>query len=326
MTAAHKRILVVEDDADVRDVVVRVLERCGWTVRATGSGAEASDTQKHTPHDLVLLDLDLPDAHGLELLPGLLSLEGEFSVVILTGDDSVATAVEAMRLGAENFLTKPVDVEHLQLATERAFEKVRLKRRALVARRERLRHTGFDSDEKKLSMGGIAEDLARYADSRSTILLTGETGVGKGWAAAAVHRMSPRNDEPLLDVNCAALSPTLLESELFGHEAGAFTGARQRKQGLFELADGGTLFLDEIDALAPKLQPKLLKILETKRFRRVGGAVEIEVDVLSWPPPTAIWKGRWRRETFAGTSTTGWRWPSSASHLCGSATRKRFWP
>ncbi|MDX1566525.1 MAG: sigma-54 dependent transcriptional regulator [Longimicrobiales bacterium] len=274
-----KTALVIEDDADVRDVVVRILESAGWTVRRAHDGVEGSRVQGETPSDVVILDLNLPDADGLEILPGLLSLEGEASVVVLTGDDRIPTAVKAMRSGAENFLTKPVDPEHLRIAAEHALEKSRLRRRARIARQERLRHPELDDPEEALLMGGVGEELARYAESESTILLTGETGVGKGWGAAAVHRMSPRRDEPLLDVNCATLSANLLESELFGHEAGAFTGALERKRGLFELADGGTLFLDEVDALAPDLQPKLLKVLETMRFRRVGGTEEIRVDV-----------------------------------------------
>jgi DNA-binding NtrC family response regulator len=199
---------------------------------------------------------------------------------MLTGQGDIETAVRAMQLGAENFLTKPIDMPHLAAATTRVAEKVRLKRQNQLLRS---RDHGGES-VAGLGVSPQMADLGRQigllaASERTTVLLTGESGTGKGWVASLVHNLSPRSAGPFVDVNCAGLSATFLESELFGHEKGAFTDAKERKQGLFELADGGTVFLDEIGDLAPELQPKLLKVLETKTFRRLGGTRELKVDV-----------------------------------------------
>jgi DNA-binding NtrC family response regulator len=185
-----------------------------------------------------------------------------------------------MQLGAENFLTKPIDMPHLAAATTRVAEKVRLKRQNQMLRSRD--HAGESVAGLGVSpqMGDLGRQIEMLAGSeRTTVLLTGESGTGKGWVAHLVHNLSPRSAGPFVDVNCAGLSATFLESELFGHEKGAFTDAKERKQGLFELADGGTIFLDEIGDLAIELQPKLLKVLETKTFRRLGGTREMKVDV-----------------------------------------------
>jgi DNA-binding NtrC family response regulator len=184
-----------------------------------------------------------------------------------------------MQLGAENFLTKPVDMPHLAAAVARISEKVRLRRQ-----NERLAAGIAGDGLDGLGVSSTMQELARQvkllaSSERTTALLTGESGTGKGWAARLVHRLSPRSAGPFIEVNCAGLSATFLDSELFGHERGAFTDAKEKKQGLFELADGGTLFLDEIGDLAAELQPKLLKVLETKSFRRLGGTRELTVDV-----------------------------------------------
>ena len=190
------------------------------------------------------------------------------------------TAVRAMQLGAENFLTKPVDMEHLAAATARVADKARLRRVNEALLVQSSPDHGLDSLGTSSMMQDFAHQVGLLAQSeRTTVLLTGESGTGKGWVARMIHDLSPRAKAPFVEVNCAGLNATFLDSELFGHEKGAFTDAKDRKQGLFEIADHGTIFLDEIGDLAPELQPKLLKVLETKTFRRLGGTREITVDV-----------------------------------------------
>src|SRR5438093_6412121 len=228
--------------------------------------------------DVVILDLHLPDVGGLDVLERLRP-QGA-SVILLTGQGDIETAVRAMQLGAEHFLTKPVDMTHLAAATARVAEKVRLARQNALLRARDHEGEGLDS----LGVSPVMRELARQiellaASDRSTVLLAGESGTGKGWAARIVHHLSPRSRGPFVEVNCGGLSATFLDSELFGHEKGAFTDAKERKVGLFELADHGTIFLDEIGELAVELQPKLLHVLETKKFRRLGGTRELELEV-----------------------------------------------
>jgi two-component system response regulator HydG len=202
------------------------------------------------------------------------------AVILLTGQGDIETAVKAMQLGAENFLTKPVDMTLLAAAIARVAEKVRLSRQN--ARLRALDHEAEGTGS--LGVSPAMRELSRQielmaASERSTVLLSGESGTGKGWVARVIHNLSPRSGGPFVEVNCAGLSATFLDSELFGHEKGAYTDAKERKVGLFELADHGTIFLDEIGELTPDLQPKLLKVLETKKFRRLGGTRELSVDV-----------------------------------------------
>src|SRR5256884_8991369 len=228
--------------------------------------------------DVVILDLHLPEVGGLDVLERLRP-QGA-SVILLTGQGDIETAVRAMQLGAEHLLTKPVDMAHLAAATARVAEKVRLARQNALLRARDHEGEGLDSLGVSPAMRELARQIELLAASdRSTVLLAGESGTGKGWVARIVHHLSPRSRGPFVEVNCGGLSATFLDSELFGHEKGAFTDARERKQGLFELADRGTIFLDEIGDLALELQPKLLKVLETKTFRRLGGTREMTVDV-----------------------------------------------
>ena len=215
---------------------------------------------------------------GLEVLEHL--KQRDAAVILLTGEADIATAVRAMQLGAENFLTKPVDMEHLAAATARVADKARLRRVNEALLLQSSPDHGLDSLGASSGMQEFAHQVGLLAQSeRTTVLLTGESGTGKGWVARMIHDLSPRSKAPFVEVNCAGLNATFLDSELFGHEKGAFTDAKDRKQGLFEIADQGTIFLDEIGDLAPELQPKLLKVLETKTFRRLGGTREITVDV-----------------------------------------------
>jgi len=270
-------ILLIDDDEGVLRSIGAYFERLGAEVYREGTVQEGLDTFDRVRPDVVVLDLHLPDADGLTALEQLRAKNA--AVVLLTGHGDIQTAVQAMQLGAENFLTKPVDMPHLAAAVARISEKVRLRRQ-----NERLAAGGAGEGLDGLGVSSTMQELARQvkllaSSERTTALLTGESGTGKGWAARLVHRLSPRSTGPFIEVNCAGLSATFLDSELFGHERGAFTDAKEKKQGLFELADGGTLFLDEIGDLAAELQPKLLKVLETKSFRRLGGTRELTVDV-----------------------------------------------
>jgi len=271
-------VLLIDDDADVLRAVGAYLERTGAEVTRAGNAEEGAQAFERLRPDVVILDLHLPDAHGLDVLERL-KAQGA-AVILLTGNGDIGTAVKAMQLGAENFLTKPVDMTHLAAAAARVAEKGRLKRQNQLLRARE--HLGERVETLGVSPG--MQELERQvqllaASDRTTVLLTGESGTGKGWVARIVHALSPRAAGPFVEVNCAGLSATFLESELFGHEKGAFTDAKERKQGLFEIADGGTIFLDEIGDLAAELQPKLLKVLETKTFRRLGGTRELTVDV-----------------------------------------------
>ena len=270
-------ILLIDDDEGVLRSIGAYFERLGAEVYREGTMKEGLETFDRVRPDVVVLDLHLPDSEGLGALEQLKAKDA--AVVLLTGNGDIQTAVHAMQLGAENFLTKPVDMPHLAAAVARISEKVRLRRQ-----NERMAAGVVGEGVDGLGVSSTMQELARQlkllaASERTTALLTGESGTGKEWPARLVHRMSPRASGPFIEVNCAGLSATFLDSELFGHERGAFTDAKEKKQGLFELADGGTLFLDEIGDLAPELQPKLLKVLETKSFRRLGGTRELTVDV-----------------------------------------------
>ena len=271
-------LLLVDDDAAVLRAIGDYFERIGYEVWRDGTGEQAMDTFQRVRPDVVLLDLHLPDSNGLHVLERL-RREGA-AVILLTGQGDIETAVKAMQLGAENFLTKPVDMTHLAAAIARVAEKTRLSRQN--ARLKALDHEaeGIGSLGVSPAMRELARQIELLAASeRSTVLLSGESGTGKGWVARVIHNLSPRSVGPFVEVNCAGLSATFLDSELFGHEKGAYTDAKERKVGLFELADHGTIFLDEIGELTTELQPKLLKVLETKRFRRLGGTRELSVDV-----------------------------------------------
>jgi DNA-binding NtrC family response regulator len=246
---------------------------------------------------VVLLDLQLPDGNGIDTLERLRAAGA--SVILLTGHGDIATAVRAMQLGAENFLTKPVEMEHLAAAVARVAEKVHLRRQneRLVAA------TRADDDPAVLGNSPAMREMARQiqllaTSDKTTVLLAGESGTGKGWVARLVHRLSPRAAGPFIEVNCAGLSATFLDSELFGHERGAFTDAKSRKQGLFELADGGTLFLDEIGDLSPELQPKLLKVLDVRLVAATNRDLVKDVDA-----------GRFREDLYYRLSVMPLRLP-----------------
>jgi DNA-binding NtrC family response regulator len=294
-------LLLVDDDPAVLKGLGDAFETLGYEVwrEATGEGAVAAYAT-HRP-DVVLLDLWLPDGDGLGVLEQLRRLDA--AVIMLTGHGDVPTAVRAMELGAENFLTKPVDLPHLAAAVARVLDKVRLVRQHAVLGARRVA-SGDDLLGPSPAMRDLARQVRLLAESPgTTVLITGESGTGKGWVAQLIHNLSPRRAFPFVDVNCAGLSATFLDSELFGHEKGAFTDARERKMGLFEVADRGTVFLDEIGDLSPELQPKVLKAIETKTFRRLGGTRELKVDVrliaaTNRDLPEAVKGGLFREDLF----------------------------
>jgi two-component system response regulator HydG len=295
-------LLLVDDDPDVLRALGAYFERLGYDVAHAETGEAGLEAFERLRPDVVILDLHLPDVDGLTVLERVRAQGG--SVILLTGQGDIETAVRAMQLGAEHFLTKPVDLNHLAAAIARVSEKLRLARENARLRARQHEHEGLDSLGVSPAMRELGRQLELLAASeRSTVLLTGESGTGKGWVARVIHHLSPRAGAPFVEVNCAGLSATFLDSELFGHEKGAYTDAKERRQGLFELADGGTIFLDEIGDLAPELQPKLLKVLETKRFRRLGGTRELTVDVrliaaTNRDLPAEVRAGRFREDLY----------------------------
>src|SRR6185503_11470720 len=271
-------LLLVDDDQAVLRAIGDYFERLGYEVLREATGDAGVEAFIRERPDVVILDLNLPDASGLDVLQRLRRENG--AVILLTGAGDIQTAVKAMQLGAENFLTKPIDMPHLAAATARVVEKVRLSRQNALLRSRDHEGEGLGSLGVSPSMRELARQVELLAASeRSTVLLQGESGTGKGWVARVIHHLSPRARGPFVEVNCGGLSATFHDSEMFGHEKGAYTDAKERKLGLFELADHGTIFLDEIGELTLELQPKLLKVLETKKFRRLGGTRELTVDV-----------------------------------------------
>lgn len=276
------KLLVVDDEKNLRLVVQKELARQGHDVDVASDGEEAWEKLEKQDFDVLLCDINMPRLDGVGLLRRIYEkTENRPEVIMLTGQATVETAIEAMKLGAYDYLTKPYRIAELSALVTQAAEKQQLKvdNQRLRAQIQRTNSTLPEIVGESRQMKDILRLVQRVAPTETSVLITGESGTGKELIAQAIHRLSKRKDKPFVDLNCAALQDTLLESELFGYEAGAFSGARTRKLGLFEIADGGTLFLDEMMEMPAQLQSKLLRALETRSFFRVGGVKKVEVDV-----------------------------------------------
>jgi len=272
-------VLVVDDNSLLRESVRLVLEEA-YEVREAAGGREALERLRAAPVDVVLLDIRLPDLDGMEVLEQIRALDEQVEVIMVTAVQTVRTAVAAMKLGAFDYLTKPFDKDELAALVRRAVDKRALEREVAYLRAELARRHDFDElVGRHPAMQRLYQLVAGVARTPVTVLITGESGTGKELVARAIHRQGPRRSAPFVPVNVAALPENLVESELFGHERGAFTGAVGRRLGKFELAQGGTLFLDEIATLRVDLQAKLLRVLQERELERVGGSQRIRVDV-----------------------------------------------
>ncbi len=278
MTGGH--LLVVDDEKSQRDILTMILEGEGYTVESASNVTQAVSAYKGNPADVVLTDLSMPERDGLALLEEVTRLDPEAVVILVTAYGTIGSAVQAMKKGAFDYLTKPVDREELLITIARAFE-----RQHLVKENRQLQeqlHDKFKIDNilgHHASMQDVFRVIKKVAASQATVLITGESGTGKELVARALHAHSQRASRPFRALNCAAVPETLIESELFGHEKGSFTGAQARQVGLFEAVNEGTLFLDEIGDLSMPLQAKLLRVLQEKEIRRIGGRQDIKVDV-----------------------------------------------
>jgi len=274
------RLLIAEDEANLRLVLQKELQRLGYRVHVAPDGEAALRKLEESNVDVLLCDINMPRMDGMELLRRVHERPNPPEVIMLTGQGTIETAVEAMRSGAYDYLTKPYSISELDVRVRQAAEKrsLRVDNQRLRAQIER-KSTLPDIIGESKAMTEAIRLVERVAPSDASVLITGESGTGKELIAQAIHRLSNRASGSFIDLNCAAFQESLLESELFGYEAGAFSGAKARKLGLFELADGGTLFLDEVTELPAALQAKLLRAIETRTFFRVGGVRKVEVNV-----------------------------------------------
>jgi two-component system response regulator PilR (NtrC family) len=304
MSAPRGQILVVDDERSMRELLALFLGRAGYTVEAASTGAEARRAMAEREHDLIITDLQMPDVTGLEVLAESKAAHPDTQVIVITAYATADTAIAAMKAGAYDYLVKPFKLDEVALVVERAFERRHLLRQNVVLRDEIKGRYRLDRLlGKSAAMQRVFEVLRKIAPARTSVLLVGESGTGKELAARALHELSPRADHGFVAVNCGAIPETLIESELFGHVRGAFTGATADKRGLFEAAHGGTLMLDEVAELPLGMQVKLLRALQERKVKPVGGVAEREVDVrvvaaTNRDLETEVEKGTFRQDLY----------------------------
>jgi len=275
------KILIIDDEKLLRWSLEQNLSKEGYTVFSAENGLEGLNTFKEELPDITLLDIHLPDVSGITVLEGIKEINRNALVLMITAFGDVQTAVKTIKLGAYDFLEKPFNMEKLKIVVTKALETASLRREVSQFRENLSSKYGFNSIiGESESIKKVFEVIAKIARSdATTVFINGESGTGKDMTAKVIHYQSARAERPFMEINCTALPDTLVESELFGHEKGAFTDAKAMKMGLFEMADGGTVFLDEIGDMQPSTQAKLLKVIENKSFKRIGGTKDIEVDV-----------------------------------------------
>src|SRR5213080_3476560 len=298
------RILVVDDERSMRELLAIVLRREGYEVLLAENGKSAIATLEREPVDILISDIKMPDLSGVDVLRAAKRIDQDILGIMITAFASTETAVEAMRLGACDYLSKPFDIDLLKMKVREKIENRQLKQENLLLKRTLgLTHQFANIIGRSEAMLAVFKMIETVARTNSTILLTGESGTGKGLVAQAIHFHSLRRDKPMVSLNCGALPEALLESELFGHMRGAFTGADSNKKGLLEVAERGTVFLDEIGEMSAVMQVKLLRVLQERRFRRVGGLEELQADIrviaaTNQDLAKAIADGRFREDLY----------------------------
>jgi len=295
------RILVVDDEISILKSLSGALQDEGYRVDLASSGKEALEEIQNDPPDIVLLDIWMPAMDGLTVLKAIKRTLPQLPVIIISGHGSIETAVKATKLGAFDFVEKPLSLERVLVCIQNALEFHRLEEENLLWRQKAIRH--YRITGKSIAIESLRAQIERAAPTNATVLIAGENGTGKELVARMIHHQSRRSHRPMIEVNCAAIPEELIESELFGHEKGAFTGATERRKGKFDLANGGTLFLDEIGDMSLKTQAKILRIIQEQIFERVGGATPIQVDVrivaaTNKDLQTEIDAGRFRQDLF----------------------------
>jgi DNA-binding NtrC family response regulator len=299
-----ERVLIVEDDSAARAGLEQLVRSWGFTAESAGDGQEALEKVTSFRPAIVITDLVMPRMDGLALLRALQSDGADVATLLLTAQGSVETAVEAMKEGAYDYLTKPIDIPRLKILLEKIVERLATQREVKALRRQLREQGTFGSMVgNSPEMRKIYQVIEQAAPTSASVLISGESGTGKELVAQTIHQLSPRASFPFVAINCAAIPDTLLESEIFGHEKGAFTGAADRRAGCFELADRGTLFLDEIGEMTPGTQVKLLRVLQERKFRRLGGSAEHTVDVrviaaTNVDPVEAVKNGKLRDDLY----------------------------
>jgi DNA-binding NtrC family response regulator len=311
-----ERVLIVEDDAAARSGLEQLVKSWGFIAESAGDGEEALEKVTTFRPAIVITDMVMPRMDGLALLRALPQQGADVTTLLLTAQGTVETAVEAMKEGAYDYLTKPVDIQRLKILLDKIVERLETMREVKALRRQLREHGTFGSlIGNSPEMRKIYQVVEQAAPTSASVLITGESGTGKELVAQTIHQLSPRAGFPFIAINCAAIPETLLESEIFGHEKGAFTGAADRRQGCFELADRGTLFLDEIGEMTPATQVKLLRVLQERSFRRLGGRTEQSVDVrviaaTNVDPVEAVAKGKLREDLYYRLNVFAFRLPT----------------